>query len=95
MGLGADLRLDHGGHGEEPRAVGTEHLQERRVVELPGDPRPDLLGVEPRVERAPRTGVVAGQEHGGAVEGAREALSQRRGEAPGRRRSRRTRRAGG
>src|SRR5262245_59159404 len=46
-----DLLGDHRRRGEYRHAALAEHLQQRAVVELGDDSRPDSLGIEPLVER--------------------------------------------
>ena len=67
-----DLGLDDRGRGEDAHPVLAEVLGQRAVVELGDDLRPDVLGVEPLLQRAPHAEGAPGQQERRAVEGARE-----------------------
>ena len=70
--LPAHLRLDRARGREYADARLAEHLQERAVVELAGDSRPQAGIREPALEGPTEGGAVARQEKRGAVERARE-----------------------
>src|SRR5438046_7411377 len=63
-----DLAFDHRWRREHAKAVFAELLRQRAVIHLADEARPDVLGVEPVLERAPHRRGRAGEQKRDLVE---------------------------
>src|SRR5688500_16964945 len=84
----ADLPLDRSRPGKHRSALLAKDVGERRVVELAHDHGPEVLALEPGLERSPEGRVAGREEHRRTVERSRKpAAEPARQAGPGKERS--------